>query len=222
MSHLWGLRRRGYAPVSTDPDNTSPWFSQSSGRISQWDYPPRDPYAALESEYHPEFEMSSPESSVDQKPSTPSDRMSTPEGPYMTPFPQFSYPEYTQFARKVNELMVLELAPLQIQKIEYHGHTQTVPYINPTVPTHKIPILLAKSNRRFKCEYEVNGGKCKLAFGRKEHLRRHILTHTGVRAWVCHFCNQKFSRSDNLGKHVLEIHEKKKGARHKFKPKSKL
>ena len=150
--------------------------------------------------YHPEFKVSSPGSNEDQEPSTPSDT-TMPETPDMTQFPYSPYtpslPGACLAARRDMQLMVLE-----IQRIDGH--------------IHKIPIPVLKNNRNFKCEFE----QCTLAFGRKEHLSRHMLTHTGVRAHVCNFCHQRFSRSDNLRKHKLEIHEKKKGACRKFKPKS--
>lgn len=38
-----------------------------------------------------------------------------------------------------------------------------------------------------------------------EHLRRHARSHTMERPFPCHLCNKKFSRQDNLNKH-LRIH----------------
>lgn len=51
--------------------------------------------------------------------------------------------------------------------------------------------------RPFKCE-EVN---CNKAFSRKEHLMRHVISHTGKKMFSCEFCHKLFSRKDNLNKH---------------------
>ncbi|GMG19451.1 unnamed protein product [Ambrosiozyma monospora] len=52
-------------------------------------------------------------------------------------------------------------------------------------------------SKPFECEF------CVKAFGRKEHLRRHSLTHTNYRPHVCEKCNRGFRRSDNLKNHQL-------------------
>lgn len=171
--------------------------------------------------YHPEFKVSSPGSNVDQEPSTPSDTTTMPETPDMTQFPYSpSLPGSCLAAGRDTQSIVLEIQGIDGQ-------------------IHKIPIQHLKRNRKFKCEFN----QCTLAFRRKEHLSRHMLTHTGVRAYECNFCHERFSRSDNLRKHKLElhecnfchekfsrsndlrkhkleIHEEKKGACRKFKPKS--
>lgn len=49
--------------------------------------------------------------------------------------------------------------------------------------------------RPYSCE------TCSKAFSRKEHLMRHMLSHTGQRLYGCDLCNKHFSRKDNLHKH---------------------
>ncbi|KAG7823726.1 hypothetical protein KL909_003123 [Ogataea angusta] len=58
------------------------------------------------------------------------------------------------------------------------------PSINPKDP-----------DKPFECEF------CSRAFKRKEHLRRHSLTHTNYRPHVCSNCKRGFRRSDNLKNH---------------------
>ncbi|ODV87474.1 hypothetical protein CANARDRAFT_190551, partial [[Candida] arabinofermentans NRRL YB-2248] len=50
-------------------------------------------------------------------------------------------------------------------------------------------------DKPFECEY------CYKAFKRKEHLRRHSLTHTNYRPHICTKCGRGFRRSDNLKNH---------------------
>ncbi|KAH9410994.1 hypothetical protein HK407_09g14080 [Ordospora pajunii] len=58
-------------------------------------------------------------------------------------------------------------------------------------------------DRPFVCSFN----SCKRAFKRYEHLKRHILMHTGERPHKCKFpgCSKSFSRSDNLSQHY-KIH----------------
>ncbi|KAG7691861.1 hypothetical protein KL915_004924 [Ogataea haglerorum] len=51
------------------------------------------------------------------------------------------------------------------------------------------------ADKPFECEF------CSRAFKRKEHLRRHSLTHTNYRPHVCSNCERGFRRSDNLKNH---------------------
>jgi len=57
-----------------------------------------------------------------------------------------------------------------------------------------------KPKKEFKCEY------CNKVFGRQQHLKRHILTHTGERPYPCTLCDKRFRRSEHL-KHHLASHD---------------
>ena len=43
---------------------------------------------------------------------------------------------------------------------------------------------------------------CGQKFGTTSHLQRHMLTHTGERAFVCYICGRLFSRKDSLQRHL--------------------
>ncbi|KAJ9154666.1 Transcriptional regulator ADR1 [Coniochaeta hoffmannii] len=47
---------------------------------------------------------------------------------------------------------------------------------------------------------------CGKSFTRKEHLERHIPTHTNVKPWNCHICYMEFTRKDLLSRHMSTYH----------------
>jgi hypothetical protein len=49
--------------------------------------------------------------------------------------------------------------------------------------------------------------ECDYIAKRNEHLRRHMLIHSGERSFVCGVCHNRFSRPDNFKVHV-KIHER--------------
>ncbi|KAI8881562.1 hypothetical protein K501DRAFT_222797 [Backusella circina FSU 941] len=57
------------------------------------------------------------------------------------------------------------------------------------------------AQHKHACKYPF----CNWSFKRYEHLKRHMLVHTGKKPHVCHFpgCGKSFSRSDNFNAHYL-------------------
>ena len=63
----------------------------------------------------------------------------------------------------------------------------------------------------YACEYrKVDGQICDKSFKRKEHLTRHVKTHTGEQTRQCPFCPKKIqaARDDNLKTHIEKTHIK--------------
>ncbi|KAB5511201.1 hypothetical protein GE09DRAFT_727001 [Coniochaeta sp. 2T2.1] len=50
---------------------------------------------------------------------------------------------------------------------------------------------------------------CGQKFTRKEHLERHIPTHTNIKPFICEECGLDFNRRDLLTRHVTQLHEKR-------------
>ncbi|KAF0534966.1 putative Homeobox transcription factor [Gigaspora margarita] len=70
---------------------------------------------------------------------------------------------------------------------------------NPSSNLNSPPSSSSVSRNRHKCDWPG----CTWSFKRLEHLKRHMITHTGERKYTCHYpgCGKKFGRSDNFAAH---------------------
>ncbi|KAF1798506.1 hypothetical protein FB192DRAFT_1251179, partial [Mucor lusitanicus] len=76
-----------------------------------------------------------------------------------------------------------------------------------SVTSSTINSPLTHTQHKHVCHFHY----CGWSFKRYEHLKRHMLVHTGERPYSCHFpgCGKSFSRSDNYHAHY-RTHTKKK------------
>ncbi|KAG0741501.1 hypothetical protein G6F62_009761 [Rhizopus arrhizus] len=87
-------------------------------------------------------------------------------------------------------------------------HSQwTQPVSQPRQSIRKQPTKQNKHNCTFP--------DCSWSFKRYEHLKRHMLVHTGERPHPCPYpgCGKRFSRSDNFHAHYRTHQKKEKGTR---------
>jgi KRAB domain-containing zinc finger protein len=82
--------------------------------------------------------------------------------------------------------------------------TTDAPDFSESVPAW---LALQKSKKDIKKVHACE--KCGSTFARREGLRRHMVIHSGERAFECGVCHKSFSRSDNLRAHI-KIHANKK------------
>ncbi|GME83149.1 unnamed protein product [Ambrosiozyma monospora] len=103
--------------------------------------------------------------------------------------------KYVRDRRSIVEKRGLKTTYLEEEK------KQTTLIRNVISSRHIKPVENPKDpSKPFECEF------CVKAFGRKEHLRRHSLTHTNYRPHVCKKCNRGFRRSDNLKNHQMRCY----------------
>jgi len=58
------------------------------------------------------------------------------------------------------------------------------------------------TGKAYKCTWEG----CSRKFSRPDSLTRHNRTHTGSKPFKCDICEQQFSYSGNLSRHIMEVH----------------
>lgn len=61
---------------------------------------------------------------------------------------------------------------------------------------------VTKQGRIHQCQL------CQYSTYNSGHLKRHTLTHTGERPFVCPVCSQRFTLKENLKKHLVLKHDK--------------
>ena len=66
------------------------------------------------------------------------------------------------------------------------------------MPEKLEPIKIDKG--KFSCPV------CYKIFGQSNHVRRHLLTHTGEKPFSCSYCNFATTQNNCLKKHVLRHH----------------
>ncbi|KAG1468505.1 hypothetical protein G6F56_003794 [Rhizopus delemar] len=94
----------------------------------------------------------------------------------------------------------------------YQQNITVSPPLTPIMPFYyypQPPIKKKKSSQQHKhvCDYQ----QCQWSFKRFEHLKRHMLVHTGERPFACEHpgCTKTFGRSDNLRAHYRTHYNKK-------------
>eukprot|EP00092_Neocalanus_flemingeri_P025242 GFUD01027374.1.p1 GENE.GFUD01027374.1~~GFUD01027374.1.p1 ORF type:complete len:432 (-),score=86.85 GFUD01027374.1:44-1339(-) len=67
-------------------------------------------------------------------------------------------------------------------------------------PAEESPSSQDKTDKKHSC------ADCGKQFGRKDHLNRHALTHSGG-SFPCDACGSSFKRKDALGQHMSKVHD---------------
>ena len=93
---------------------------------------------------------------------------------------------------------------LQLQ-LQQHHHLQQDEQNE--IRKNRAPFLLSSDGEEQSLQCPYVG--CSVKFQRREHLRRHLKIHTGIKAFACSLCQKTFIRSDNLKQH-LQVHNKVK------------
>jgi len=65
---------------------------------------------------------------------------------------------------------------------------------------------LDKDSSQEKTDKKYSCPDCGKLFGRKDHLNRHALTHSGV-SYPCNICGSSFKRKDALSNHMSKVHD---------------
>jgi len=62
--------------------------------------------------------------------------------------------------------------------------------------------FLHKKDKMFSCDV------CDYTSSKKDHVKQHMLTHTGVKAYTCEYCDLKFGRKGDMQKHMRKVCKK--------------
>ena len=67
----------------------------------------------------------------------------------------------------------------------------------------KSEIKMDNIEKSFSWQYEY----CDKVFGKKQHLTRHVLIHTGEKPFPCSYCDLKFRQKETIKLHLKNVHE---------------
>lgn len=82
--------------------------------------------------------------------------------------------------------------------------------INISTQTFDKPERSTRSKSRSSTKNSDKTNVCLLCgskFGRPEHVKRHMISHSSEKPFECTICHRKFNRRDNLNQHMRNIHK---------------
>ncbi|CAI2177636.1 16357_t:CDS:2 [Funneliformis geosporum] len=85
------------------------------------------------------------------------------------------------------------------QPLDSSQSTCSTSVANPTTTSQRNNSTSPTTRNRHECDWPG----CTWSFKRLEHLKRHMITHTGERKYTCNYpgCGKRFGRSDNFAAH---------------------
>jgi len=108
-----------------------------------------------------------------------------------------------------------DVSMVHVNNIEEHRTSTTskaakqyiCPHCNKVLKTnsslHSHIKFLHKKDQIFCCDV------CDYTSSKKDHVNRHMLTHTGIKAFTCEHCDLKFGRNGDLQRHIRKVCKKK-------------